>query len=163
MTLTALQSNSGAACTCVVTEYRYHDRDAFIVDAELFSESELQMQLRTMLKAYRYYHSHVAELEGEEKRDCEAKSKLAEDTFRTMFRGRLGSDKGLLLDRSLKSTLATLMLWALDSRPTSFRGEKVCHTSQECSDLLQRLTSESSSKTEPAFWPYIRKIKYARR
>ncbi|KFA48769.1 hypothetical protein S40293_01516 [Stachybotrys chartarum IBT 40293] len=155
----ARASNSGAACTCVVTEYRYHDRDAFIVDAELFSESELQTQLRTMLKAYRYYHSHMSELEGEEKRDCEAKSKLAEDTFRTMFRDRLASDKGLLLDRSLKSTLATLMLWALDSRPTSFRGEKVCHTSQECSDLLQSLTSESSSKTEPTFWPYIRKIK----
>jgi hypothetical protein len=116
-----------------------------------------------MLKAYRYYHSHMSELEGEEKRDCEAKSKLAEDTFRTMFRDRLASDKGLLLDRSLKSTLATLMLWALDSRPTSFRGEKVCHTSQECSDLLQSLTSESSSKTEPTFWPYIRKIKYVRR
>ncbi|KAK4232771.1 hypothetical protein C8A03DRAFT_39597, partial [Achaetomium macrosporum] len=41
--------NNGAACTCVVTEYWYHDRDGFVVEVEPFSQSEIREQLTEMV------------------------------------------------------------------------------------------------------------------
>ncbi|KAG7286746.1 hypothetical protein NEMBOFW57_009060 [Staphylotrichum longicolle] len=79
-------SNGGTACTCVVTEYRYHDRPNFAIDVVLFTEADLKEQLRKMLDAYRHNHFHSATMESENERKHWAdQAKLAKDTFKAMF------------------------------------------------------------------------------
>ena len=155
--MTAMQSNSGAACTCVVTEYCYHDRDDFIVDVELFGEDELMEQVTDLLQSYRHYHHHVEDMQDEEKADFEKRAKVAEDTFRAMFRGRLENEE-FLRNRPEASVLSTLQSWTHDMRPSHIEGRSSNNLS-DCSSLLMNLTSELNSSQEIAIWPYVRKIK----
>ncbi|KAJ4328907.1 hypothetical protein N0V84_000695 [Fusarium piperis] len=85
----ARTSNSGEACTCVVTEFHYHSRDTLDIEVNLFTMDELQEQLTGMLQSYRHYHLHSSEMEDAERRDNEESANLARDTFRAMFRGRV--------------------------------------------------------------------------
>ncbi|KAK2760545.1 hypothetical protein CKAH01_05231, partial [Colletotrichum kahawae] len=88
-----LASNSGAACTCVVTEYHYDDRDDFQVDVELFSQDDLMKQVTDLLQSYRRFHLHAEEMtvaDGLE--EAEEHAVVARDTFRALFRGRLENE-----------------------------------------------------------------------
>ncbi|KAF4487271.1 Nuclear GTPase SLIP-GC [Colletotrichum fructicola Nara gc5] len=89
----ARTSNSGAACTCVVTEYHYDMRDDFQVDVELFTQDDLMEQVTHLLQSYRRFHLHAEEMtvaDGLE--EAKEHAGVARDTFRALFRGRLGNE-----------------------------------------------------------------------
>ncbi|RSM10793.1 hypothetical protein CEP52_003372 [Fusarium oligoseptatum] len=133
----ARTSNSGEACTCVVTEFHYHNRDTLDIEVNLFTMDELREQLTGMLQSYRHYHLHSDEMEDAERRDTEDSANLARDTFRAMFRGRL-DDEAFLIDLP----------------------EQDSGLSQDaCSKALMELASEPPSRNQPAQWPYIRSTK----
>ena len=152
------QSNSGEACTCVPTEYRFHPNDGYDIEVSLFSEDELQHQLAEMIQPYRKYHLHLNEMDPAERSAFEEKANLARDTFRAMFRDRLGNET-FLVDKSEEAVLKRLFQWARDLRPSEFQSRHSGLTLQDCSTLLMELSSEPPSKEQPAVWPYIRHVK----
>nr|XP_036586662.1 Nuclear GTPase SLIP-GC 3 [Colletotrichum truncatum]KAF6797219.1 Nuclear GTPase SLIP-GC 3 [Colletotrichum truncatum] len=154
----ARTSNSGAACTCVVTEYHFHDQTDFITYVELFSVDDLVKQAEDLLKSYRHYHLNSDEMEGNELSDFKEQAQVALDTFRAMFRGRYDDEEFLTEDR-LKVALRTLKSRVVELRPSEIEGRQVDTNLQDCSTRLMRLTSEVASSREPALWPYIKKIK----
>jgi hypothetical protein len=92
-------------------------------------------------------------------KDFEDKAKIAQDTFRAMFRGRIDSEQFLLGD-SEDTVLETLRSWAESMGPSAISGREIRLTLEDCSALLMQLTSEQTSDRQPAVWPYVRKIKY---
>ncbi len=155
------QSNGGAACTCVVTEYRHHDRADFAIDVVLFTEDELKEQLHRMVHAYRHHHLNAAEMESEEDRKhWAAQAKLACDTLTAMFADRFTTT--LLRNNETRSVVETLMKWVMDLRPIhDIDRHSVAESLEDCSELLMRLTSDrGAAQAGPAAWPYIKKIRY---
>jgi len=152
-----MQSNIGAACTCVVTEYRYHEADDFAINVEEFSNDELRHQFTEMVGNYRHHHFHSAEIEMDgDRRHWEDLAKLARDTFSVMFRGRFST--ALLTSEQQNEVVETLLSWARERNPVAT--QSIAHTAEECSARLMRLTSEEASPQGPAAWPYIKKIRY---
>ncbi|KAK0644136.1 hypothetical protein B0T16DRAFT_438330 [Cercophora newfieldiana] len=153
----ARTSNNGAACTCVVTEYRYHNAEHFAINVELFDEDEVSNQIQDMFRDYRHFHLRSEDMEtDEERKHWKERADLARDTFQAMFRGRFtvsflqgGQPDGQILD--------TLLRWATDLRPHDLDEPLVGRTLSECSASLMALTSETDS-SQAALWPYIRKI-----
>lgn len=159
------QSNGGTACTCVVTEYRYHDRPNFAIDVVLFTEAELKEQLRKMVDACRHNHFHSATMESENERKHWAdQAKLAKDTFKAMFADQCkpefllsnNTDEHVIVDELLSRAMR------LRSRH-NFDGRVVSNSLEECSDLLMSLTSVSADAQGPEAWPFIKKIRYVGR
>ncbi|KAJ4184843.1 hypothetical protein NW755_008756 [Fusarium falciforme] len=155
----ARTSNSGEACTCVVTEFHYHNRDTLDIEVNLFTMDELREQLTGMLQSYRHYHLHSDEMEdAAERRDTEGSANLARDTFRAMFRGRL-TDEAFLINRPEQDVLETLFQWAARGRPSVFITKQSGLSQDACSKALMELASEPPSRNQPAQWPYIRSTK----
>ncbi|GKT94358.1 tat pathway signal sequence [Colletotrichum tofieldiae] len=152
-------SNSGAACTCVVTEYHYHAGRDFFVDVDLFSKEEVMEQTTELLKSYRRFHLHAGnmeEVDGVE--EAKEQANVARDTFRAMFRDRLG-DGHFLEGNSEQGVLSTMRSWLEQTYP-QVGGRHARGGLQECSRLLMSLTSEAAGASEPAVWPYIKKISH---
>jgi hypothetical protein len=143
-----------------VTEYVYHDLDQFETEVELFTPDEITSQITDLLQAYRHFHFHRDEIDRDEIQDFEKRANVALDTFRAMFRDRLGNGR-FLVDREEDFVLATLQAWATERTPLSHRGRQVASSLAECSALLMKLTSEQASQ-EPAMWPYISKIRFGK-
>lgn len=118
---------------------------------------EIEAQLNDFLKDYRHFHFNRDELDGDEQRDFEERSTVALDTFRAMFGLRLGNIQ-FLVDDEEESVRDTLQSWARELAPSINKERQVVTTLAECSDRLMRLTSEHDP-SEPAMWPYIRKIR----
>ncbi|RTE79247.1 hypothetical protein BHE90_006271 [Fusarium euwallaceae] len=154
----ARTSNSGEACTCVVTEFHYHNRDTLDIEVNLFTMDELREQLTGMLQSYRHYHLHSDEMEDAERRDTEDSANLARDTFRAMFRGRL-DDEAFLIDLPEQDVLETLFQWAARERPSILITKQSGLSQDACSKALMELASEPPSRNQPAQWPYIRSTK----
>jgi hypothetical protein len=158
----APQSGSGAACTCVLTEYHYHDSDDFAIEVDLFSEEELTSQLTDMLQDYRLFHLET--VDPEVKAYLEPRAKIAIDAFQAMFRGRL-ADEQFLLSSTEDVVLGILLAWMREIRPAHLaNGRRVIASRQECSVRLMELTSElqnMNAAQQPADWPYIKKIRFA--
>ncbi|CAM1503171.1 Fc.00g079470.m01.CDS01 [Cosmosporella sp. VM-42] len=154
----ARTSNSGEACTCVVTEYHYHNRESLNIEVNLFSMDELREQLTGMLQSYRHFHLHRSEMEDVERRDFEAKANLARDTFRAMFRGQL-DDEVFLVSQTEDDALETLTRWAAASRPSGISTSHSGLSPDACSTALMQLSSEPPQRDRPATWPFIRVIK----
>ncbi|KAF6518691.1 hypothetical protein HZS61_017065 [Fusarium oxysporum f. sp. conglutinans] len=154
----ARTSNNGEACTCVVTEYHYHNRDTLDIRVNLFSIEELQDQLGRLLQVYRTFELHRDEItDAAERQDMEANAKVAKDTFQAMFRGRL-TDEACLIRESYGDVLDRLTRWASDARPSPLRTYHTGLSPQACSNTLMELSSEPASRDSPATWPYIRSI-----
>jgi hypothetical protein len=102
-------------------------------------------------------HLHRDEIKADEKLDFEEQAKLACDTFKAMFGGRLGNSR-LLLANDENETLDMLMAWADELRPV--RGSEAGSglDLEECTTRLARLSSDVSSPDDSAAWPYIKKI-----
>ncbi|KAK4182680.1 nuclear GTPase SLIP-GC 3 [Podospora australis] len=149
-------SNSGAACTCVATEYRYHEDDRFMIKVEEFSTVELREQFTEMVQNYRHSgHTDSAVLERDENtRDGARPAQLASDTLGAMFRGRLNHE--LLMSGPEDQVVETLPGWTRER--DSAAGERIAATHDECSEELMWLPSEEVSPRGPALWPYIKKI-----
>lgn len=157
----ARTSDGGAACTSVVTEYHYHSIDGFAIEVEWFSRDETEAQLTELLKAYRSYHLRGADVDEREVGDLEKLAEVARDTFRAMFRGRLG-DEEFLLQWSESRVMRTFRSWVAeaDYSPT---GRQTFSSLEDCSAHLMPLTSDQNQSEEPteepSKWPYIRKVK----
>ncbi|KAK5988118.1 hypothetical protein PT974_12258 [Cladobotryum mycophilum] len=154
----ARTSNSGAACTCVVTEYHYHAADNFAVEVETFSIEDINTQIKELLRSFRHYHLQQNDLDAGEREDFEQRANVARDTFRAMFGPRLNGDQFLLLE-SESVVLDSVLSWVREVFPSTVSGRHVNSSLAECSDRLMRLTSEVSGNSQPSVWPFIRKIK----
>lgn len=128
------------------------------MDVEWFSEDEIAAQLSELVQSYRHFHLDGSDLDSQEREDLEDRANLARDTFRAMFRGRLGDEQFLTLS-SEPAVIDTLKSWVAESGICSASAREERHTIEECSGLLMRLTSEESSNQQPAKWPFIQKIK----
>ncbi|KAJ8128625.1 hypothetical protein O1611_g5007 [Lasiodiplodia mahajangana] len=108
-------SNSDTACTCVVTEFYFHEHEAFNITVEAFSEKELISQLENLLQDFRHFR-----LNRDSSVSCNVKKRfgIARDTFQAMFHSRL-SDEGVLLEGTESQALSTVRSWLQDynSRP----------------------------------------------
>lgn len=127
---------------------------------ELFSIENIMEQMTELVRSYRYYHLNYMNMELPEKEEWKEKARMAQDTFRAMFRGLLGSEQ-FLINEPENKVLETLRLWAEQRLPPPIRERGVGLTLGQCSDLLLQLTSDQASEQVPAAWPYVRKIKYA--
>lgn len=160
------QSNSGAACTCVVTEYHYHDRGDFGIEVEYFTMGEMKDQLTELLQSYRQHHFHRDDMTEDDRKDFEEKAKVAQDTFRAAFRNYLLGNEQFLLNESEAAVLETLLTWIRESGPPLMEGSDgiqrrdVVVDVEQCSRHLMELTTEPNSMTGPSVWPFIRKIKF---
>ncbi|KAF5668081.1 hypothetical protein FHETE_5347 [Fusarium heterosporum] len=153
----ARTSNNGEACTCVVTEYHYHDRETLDLHVNLFSVEELRDQLAKLLQAYRNFELlHEAETPGE-RQEMEDNAKVARDTFRAMFRGRM--NEAFLVTSSYDEVLSQLTQWASEAMPSPLSTRYIGLSPRACSDTLMRLSSEPASRESPAIWPYIRSLR----
>lgn len=140
-----------------MTEYRYHNLDTLDIRVNLFSTEELRDQLGRLLQVYRTFELHQDEItDAAERQDMEANAKVAKDTFRAMFRGRL-TDEAFLIRETYEDVLERLTSWASDARPPLRTWTGL--SPQACSDVLMELSSEPASRDSPATWPYIRSIK----
>lgn len=145
----------GLACTCVATEYSYHEADTFVINVEEFTDEELRQQFTEMVANYRHNHLHLEEIEiREDRRGSERLAKLARDTFSVMFRGRFNT--ALLTSGQESGVVETLLSWARERNPLA--RQSIANTPEECSAQLTQLTSEEASPQGPAIWPYIKKI-----
>lgn len=156
-----LQGASGAACTCVVTEYCYHETDDFIMNIETFGQDELRKQLADMVHDYRHYYLHSADMsEEKERRESKKQADLARAYFSAMFRGWF--DPSLLQSGEPEDQMVeTLLAWTQEFGPTNMNRSETANSAGECTARLTHLTSEDGSAQGPAVWPYIKKIRSA--
>ncbi len=164
--LARASNSSGAATTCVVTEYCYKRDGEFRIEADYFSREEKMEQLSELLGAYRSFHSssnsseeEAASLVPEEMAD------LALNTFKSMFRGELVSEEDyeFILRDDEGSVLDRFEEWIGDRDQLQGTVTERFSGMEECSRRLQTLTSESGSggaSREPAYWPWIQKIRW---
>jgi hypothetical protein len=125
---------------------------------ELFTEEDLLTQIADLLQSYIHYHLRVDEMQdADERNDWEKRAEVARDTFRAMFRGRLGRED-FLLQEPEADVRSRLESWTRELRPSHLGGRSTRSTLEACSDLLMRLTSEQSAAQEALIWPYVRKI-----
>jgi hypothetical protein len=154
----ARTSGSGEACTCVVTEYHYHDKDTLDIVIESFTQEELHDQLQKLLRSYRHFHHTADEIDADDREDLKAQANLARDTFRAMFRGQM-QDESMLLSGEEAKVLTTLCGWVKEAMQRHGPARYNNLITQECSDKLMELSSEPASKEQPANWPFIKNIK----
>lgn len=151
-------SNSGGggtACTCVPTEYRYHDKDDFAVKVEQFSREEFEGQLTELVRSYRYFH--LCKLQEQEKQGCEKKENLARDTFQSIFRGE-PINYEFLLNLSEGDAIGTMIAKASQRWPRDISETLISPDAPETSKILMNLTSERLSSRDPPIWPFIKKV-----
>lgn len=160
-----MQSNSGAACTCVVTEYHFHSRDDPNLFIEYFSHTELRQQYEQLLRAYRDHANPATEdMLASDREDLERRAALAMSTFNASFRGRLDNNPDILLTIPLDEALDLMMNWVsqiLTQEGVNWRDGQLRETFRDvgqCSSRLKVLTSEADG-AGPSFWPFIRKIR----
>ncbi|KAK4161389.1 hypothetical protein QBC43DRAFT_323938 [Cladorrhinum sp. PSN259] len=156
-------SSGGSACTCVATEYRFHDSQTFTIQVTPFTEDELRTQLSGLVQSYQYWeaYQHSPELGGADRKLAEEQYKLASDTFQAMFRGRvrMANPKAFITSHSENIVLETMMLWTRQLGPRAVRDEEhIFDNAEACSSMLSSLNSEDRSIEEPSSWPYIKKI-----
>ncbi|KAK7964343.1 hypothetical protein PG988_011317 [Apiospora saccharicola] len=153
----ARASNGGAACTCVATEYHFHDRDDFVIQVHRFTQDEVEDQLARLLQAYRNFHLNELTLAGEERDHYAAMAKVAQHTFEVMFRDRFRNAARLTRVTEAEG-LDMLYGWLEEVSPSFEDASHIARNKEDCSDLLARLTSEQVQADGPAEWPFIKKI-----
>lgn len=132
--------------------------DDFAIEVELFSATELAAQLTRMVQDYRHFHIDGDDIEVLEREDAEKRAAHAQDIFRSMFRGLL-NDESFLVQQSENEVIATVESWAMDNRPRGIDSRRHGLTIAECCETLKQYSSDSTTRSAPAIWPYIRKIK----
>jgi hypothetical protein len=163
------QNNNGSACTCVATEYHYHERDDYAVEAEIFSMDDLKKQYEDMLRVYQQAQSPPAEIQGDELANLRRRAKIAEDTFEASFEGRFKQRPGLLT-LPVNQAVETMLQWASQLLP-QHRADQTSRISEIYSDIatcsvrIRELTSEvrEMETLGPKIpWPFVRKLRYVR-
>lgn len=160
----ARASSSGSACTCVVTEYHYHNKEDFIIQIDYFSLTELSTQFDELLRAHREYRrSSGDKMLPEEREDLKKRSELADSTFKACFKSRLTINHAIMNKLSIEDALKTMKQWASELIPADAQRDRevreVYTDARACSQRLQELTSEIEEPGESCPWPFIRKIR----
>ncbi|KAK4245737.1 nuclear GTPase SLIP-GC [Corynascus novoguineensis] len=160
----AWTNNGGEACTCVVTEYLYHDRDDYIVEVVPFSQDELRKQLAEMVHGYCHYHRHCdsaalgSDSDSDDIKYWEEKAAQARDSFQAMFQNRFSPDL-IQSGRSEEDILETLISWSQEMGPTDIQSRQEKRETKECSNLVKQLTSSAPNSRGATNWRYIKKIR----
>lgn len=167
----ARASSSGTACTCAVTEYRFHDRDNYIIHVDYFPLNELKKQYEELLMAFRDYESLSKKLNAEQENGNEDENErkrlretanLAIETFRASFREKLEETPTVLSSMPFPQAVKTMVEWASELLPRSM-GQESFRTVEECSSRLVTLTSDSDgtlpNEGSRARWPFIQKLR----
>ncbi|KAF1811517.1 hypothetical protein P152DRAFT_459457 [Eremomyces bilateralis CBS 781.70] len=150
------KTGGSGACTCVVTEFHYHNRNDFVAVVDYFNEAEITDHFRELLNGYRRYYLHRDE-------DSKDDAVLARDTFLAAFEPHLRQSEALLLEVDMETALNTLLLWAkkldtpLRDGDINARRRYESPTPKECSMQLKKFIS-SSNPDRGVVWPFIRKI-----
>ncbi|KAI0467376.1 hypothetical protein F4859DRAFT_494186 [Xylaria cf. heliscus] len=153
----ARSSNSGGACTCVVTEFHHHQDENFTVEVDRFSETELMPQLEDLLRDYRHFRLNRDSMESHELADFEKRAKLASDTFQALFHDHFVG-RNILVEEIYSKALSTLRSWVQGFDQSIIQQEYSGLNLNECSALLTELTSDTASSTA-TIWPWVKKIK----
>jgi predicted ATPase len=160
----AKQSNSGTACTCVVTEYHFHDRDDYFIEIDYFTMQELRSQFKELLGAYRQYESpEPPDMPAADREDLRKNAVLAQSTFRASFRNKLDDHPEVLGTLPLREAIDTMMGWVEQVLPRLSTQENSLRESfsdiNQCSNRLTVLASETDERDQAYPWPFIRKLK----
>ncbi|KAL8357543.1 hypothetical protein RB598_002380 [Gaeumannomyces tritici] len=157
----ARSSNGGGACTCVVTEYRYHGRNDYEIKIEWFTREETCSQIEQLLADYRNYPENQdwAEIHADEetRRRLEDTSILAQNTLKVMFSL---ADTAALLDGT-QEDVAQWLLARFDATSQERVGLStiVAEDVDEVISALLTLTSDPRNPgPEGARWPFIKRV-----
>ncbi|KAH5431380.1 hypothetical protein HBI38_166430 [Parastagonospora nodorum] len=165
----AKASSKGAACTCAVTEFIYHDRDDFAIQIEHYSLGDLKRQFEELLGAYREYHSMLnspesggTNLESDEaKRQLVQKAKLATQIFQAQFGKEIDENPGFLISMAFDSAVGKMVETASQLLPNPEVREKFT-TMEKCSKRLKELSSRveklPSNGMTGTYGPYALRI-----
>ncbi|KAJ5232893.1 hypothetical protein N7468_005849 [Penicillium chermesinum] len=170
----ARSSRDGAACTCVVTEFRNIDADhphPFTIEADFMNEAEVKELSDELVRSFRMFYCAslfrevTSTAEQEKLRETAGR---AWETLNSLF-GRYDkldheflSDETEGADVVIQSTLAQ---WARDEmsrRPgglNSLQYSVVTGDLEACKSQLDKLTSNESSDEHPVLWPFIKVIR----
>ncbi|KAF2278876.1 uncharacterized protein EI97DRAFT_372095 [Westerdykella ornata] len=168
----ASTSSSGSACTCVVTEYHFHDKDGFKIQVDYFPLAELKKQFEELLRAYRDCPSlqNESTRTDEDHRDendgklLQQKADLARAIFQASFKEKemLEQMPIVLSGMRFEDAVATMAKWA-EQLVDRQNCEESFSNVEDCASRLKQLTSESaaSSPNEASrtCWPFIRKLR----
>jgi hypothetical protein len=159
----ARASNSGAACTCVVTEYHHHNSPEFKLVIEWFTPEEILEQLEELLSDYRHFQSNQEEMSDEESAHFQERAQLALDMFKAMFRDMAweGTHAPFLVDQPEEDVLNNLVDRARRQLPPERTSSESFANAASCSERLVELTSEPNAPPSrgSAKWPFIKKIR----
>ncbi|KAI1275476.1 hypothetical protein F5Y07DRAFT_389933 [Xylaria sp. FL0933] len=153
----ARSSNGGGACTCVVTEFHFHEDERFAIVVEKFSEAELMPQLQSLLQDYRHFHLNRDSFSSQEEvADLEKRASIARDTFQAMFPTAFIVNNTFLSESEVEA-LSTLISWVQSFDQSIIHDRRSGLGLDECSSSLMQLSSDTSSERTP-LWPWIKKI-----
>jgi hypothetical protein len=172
--LAKTSSARAAACTCVVTEYKYREAgDGFEVEVDWFSRNEVEAQIKEMVGAFRHFHlGNMLDNNGrkpseEVEKHYRDRAEVAVDLCMAMFGGILGDGgvEEVLLgneegndEEDERRVVLQLMEW-VDDMPRPVLGKELFDDAETCSQRLKELTSDLGSHEQAALWPFIRKIR----
>ncbi|KAF2638819.1 hypothetical protein P280DRAFT_404207 [Massarina eburnea CBS 473.64] len=168
----ARASSSGVACTCVVTEYHYHERDDFIIHIDYFTLDELKTQYENLLRAYRDYQALASgsdkNTSQKDKDSLKQHANLASATFSACFGDMLERTPAILSSLPFDHAIKMMLDWTerlLPSQSVSGNSEQQQFNSVgKCSVRLGELTSQiggstvnNQARTFP--WPFVKKLR----
>ncbi|KAH7071874.1 hypothetical protein BKA63DRAFT_492539 [Paraphoma chrysanthemicola] len=166
----ARASASGAACTCAVTEYHFHERNDFVVHVDYFSLEELKTQFEELLRAHRDFHLLPArrgsgtedDVTENERLIMQRKAELAMQTFRTSFGARLIEIPELLSSTPFEQAVAMMVEWASQLVPQQAQ-RNTFSILEDCAAWLRTLSSETDSSSRTGSgrtsWPFMQKVR----
>ncbi|KAJ4302862.1 hypothetical protein N0V90_001753 [Kalmusia sp. IMI 367209] len=159
---------SGSACTCVATEYHYHERDDYIIQVEYFTLEELKKQYQEMIRDYQENESPPSDATEEHLQDLQRKARLAKKTLRASFGKRMKQTPSVFTFQ-IDHAVDTMLQWASQLLPRDRVGQSIqtreTHsTLSTCSSRLRELISEDkvaeTNRVEQTCpWPFLRKLK----
>lgn len=169
------QSSEGAACTCVVTEFRHVDSNhtgPFTIEAQFMTAQEMKELLDELLSSFRRFHvtSSFQELKSqEEQHSCRDAADRAWETFRSLFSTQPRLTMEFLsadFDGAYPELLEQLERWAYagltlrPGGPDALEHSVIAGDLTECKESLDLLTANNMNDGRPALWPFIKLIRF---
>ncbi|KAJ5494558.1 hypothetical protein N7463_010645 [Penicillium fimorum] len=167
-------SSEGAACTCVVTEFRHVDDNhtgPFTIEAQFMTAQEMKELLQELLSSFRQFHvtSFFQQLKSqEEQQQCRDAADRAWETFRSLFSNQPRLTMEFLSvdhNEAQSELLGQLERWAYagltlrPGGPDAHEFSMIAGGLAECKESLDLLTANSMGDGKPALWPFIKLIR----
>ncbi|KAJ5610470.1 hypothetical protein N7510_007189 [Penicillium lagena] len=169
----ARSSRDGAACTCVVTEFRNID-DAhprpFTVEADFMSPEERTELLQELLRSFRHFFcpSEFQQITSSADRESLRQAATrAQETLEYLFQNQPEYSHEAFCseeDGAYDALLGQLEQWSsaeLSRKPDGLHTFKYTVTADDllsCKDQLNFLTANSHDNGQPVLWPFIKLI-----